>query len=610
VAAYAWVGRILRVDLTERRITEEETMRYGEKYIGGRGVAARVAWEEMPPGIDAFSPENRLLFMTGPLTGTMAPTAGGRIEVCGVAPQAYPTPRYTRSSMGGHWGPELKYAGYDGVIIQGRAEEPTYLWVQDGEAEIRDASRLWGLDTFATQKAILREQGKTVKVVCIGQAGERLVRFAVIQSGVESAAGQGGFGAVMGSKNLKAIAVRGTGGVRVARPDQFLDVCEHVRQVIHGPMPEDRPGFSPENKSSCLACSARCLVFRRVEDEVVALHCCSGAYPTLKPEEAGLKAALLADKYGLNHWEIVHGFGGSVGGWLNKCKSAGVLTEDDIGIPLEPESGEFLCEMLRRVAYREGIGDIFAEGLARAADILGKGRELLPHVAHGYQTHWDGHIYGAPRFPYWLVSALTWALDSRDPMVHGYASQITSWWAWGKGPLTIEQVKRIYGKVTGCERAVDPEGGYEHRAQPTIWHQNRDAVKDSLQVCDIFFPLFFSRYSEDGYGDTAAEANLFSAATGVEMTEAELDMMGERIFNLERAIMAREGRTRAYDEASTDYFKKPDHEGVKMDETRFRALMDEYYDLRGWDRVTGWPTRAKLEQLGLRDVADQLDRLP
>ncbi|MEM2904580.1 MAG: aldehyde ferredoxin oxidoreductase N-terminal domain-containing protein [Candidatus Bathyarchaeia archaeon] len=601
--SYGYAGQILKVDLKTGRVTTAATSVYAGKYLGGRGVAARVAWEEIPPRTDAFNPENRLIFMTGPLTGTLAPTSGGRVEVTGVGAQVYPEPRYTRSSMGGHWGAELKYAGYDGIILHGKASSPVYLWVRDGEAEVLDAAGLWGLDTYETQLELRKRHGKRTETVCIGPAGENLSRIAVIQSGLESAAGQGGFGAVMGSKNLKAVAVRGSGGVKVAKPEEFQAACSRAAALAGTPQ-----GSRGRRDAVAKACTMSCTVetcgmrvHKQPGGRVAAVHCCSGYYLNLVPYEEGARAAELANRLGLNHWEIVHGFGGSVGGWLQKCKDAGILKEQDLGVPLRApldfDDGEFWCRLLPMMAYRQGIGDIFADGVPRAADRLAKGKAYLPHVAYGFETHWDGHIYGAPCYPYWLVSALTWATDSRDPMVHGYAQAVSRWWDRFRGPLTIEQIKKVAAKTYGFAETVDPESGYRFKAEPTIWHQNRDCVKDSLCVCDQVFPVMYSRETADGAGDTGLEAQLLSAVTGRETSEAELDRIGERIFNLERAIMAREGRTRKDDEEAASYFKQPDPQGIAM---------DEYYSLRGWDLEKGWPTRAKLNQLSLSDVADEL----
>jgi len=598
--------------LSSRRFAVAETSIYADMYLGGRGIAARIAWEELPPRTDAYASENRLIFMTGPLTGTLAPTSGARIEITGVGPQVYPEPRYTRSSMGGHWGAMLKYGGYDGIVIYGKASSPVYLWVNDSKAEIAGAEDLWGLDTYETQLELRRRHGRTVETVCIGPAGENLTRIAVIQSGLESAAGQGGFGAVMGSKRLKAITVQGSGAVKVAKPTEFLAACRRAAWLAGTPqgIPEGQREATKACTMSCTITACGMNVRRYAGERIAAVHCCSGHYLSLVPVEEGARAADLANRLGLNHWEIIHGFGGSVGGWLQKCKDAGLLSAEELGIPLRApldfDDGELWCRLLRMMAYREGAGDLLADGVPRAADRLGKGKAYLPHVAYGFETHWDGHIYGPPCYPYWLVSALTWATDSRDPMVHGYAQAVSRWWDRFKGPLTIEQIKRVAAKTYGSAEAVKPGSGYGFKAEPTIWHQNRDCVKDSLCICDQVFPVMYSRQTPDGAGDTGLEARLLAAATGKATTETELDRVGERIFNLERAIMVREGRTRADDWEATAYFRKPDAQGISMDASRFRALMDEYYGLRGWDLERGWPTRAKLAELGLSDVADAL----
>ena len=604
---YGWIGKILRVDLSSGRIWEESVEEEIQRFLGGRGLGAWYAWKELPPGIDGFDEENRLMFLTGPLTGTLAPTSG-RFEVCGIAPQAYPRPHYTRSNVGGHWGPTLKYAGYDGVIVQGRAARPSYLWIEDGRAEVRDAGDLWGLDTFETQQQLKAQTGFDTEVMCIGPSGENLVRIAVIQSSLENAAGQGGFGAVMGSKNLKAVAVRGTGGIRVADPETFLHECTQIHRLI-----EERvlsPGSTtgepqPTSKACTLACTPRnCAMHikQNEEGEIIAIHCCSPPYLRYQPPEAGFRAAALANRYGINHWEMTLGYGGIKQSWFRLCKDAGVLTDDDFGMPFDLESGEFWCEVIRKIAYREGIGDALAEGVPRAADVLGKGHEFLPHVAYGYETHWDGHLFGSPIFPYWLVSALMWATDSRDPLVHGYAQEISRF----QGRMTVEQMMQAGARTYGSERSVDPESGYEWKTWPTVWHQNRLAVKDSLPVCDQIFPLIFHASAEDGYADVDAESRLFSAATGLTMSRAELDDIGARIFHLERAIMVRDGRTRSLDEEATQSFFKPDARGVSLDPEKFWKLLDEFYPMRGWDPETGRPTRATLEEAGLTDVADTL----
>ena len=320
-----------------------------------------------------------------------------------------------------------------------------------------------------------------------------------------------------------------------------------------------------------------------------------------------MEIELLCDKYGLNRWELNWMCFRRKDSWLRRAKEKGILTDEDFGMPFNPDDPHFWIELLRKIAYREGIGNILAEGMPRAADILGKGWDILPHVAHGYAAHWDGHLYGPPKFPHWLVSALRWATDTRDPLVHGYAQEITKWYGYGRGPLTIEDVERVSERVYGSRLAVSLDSGYEYKAEPAIWHQNRDAIKDSLPVCDqVGFPLIYSR---NGYGDAAAEAKLFSAVTGIDLTQDELERIGERIINLERAIMIREGWTRRDDEAVIPYFEKPDIDGIRLDRTKFLKLLDRYYELRGWNKANGYPTREKLEELNLKEVADELDKL-
>jgi aldehyde:ferredoxin oxidoreductase len=221
---YGWVGKILRVDLTTGIISEVPTANYVPKYIGGRGIGAKIHWDEITPAVGAFDPQNKLTFMTGPLVGTPAPSAS-RTTVQAVSPMTYPEELYASSTVGGHWGPELKFAGYDGIIIQGKSPSPVYLWIHDGLAEIRDAKHLWGLNTYDSQKAIWETHGKKTRILTIGPAGEHLVRMAIILSDVSSTSGTPGYGAVMGAKNLKAIAVNGTGGVPVAKPQELLDLA-------------------------------------------------------------------------------------------------------------------------------------------------------------------------------------------------------------------------------------------------------------------------------------------------------------------------------------------------------------------------------------------------
>jgi len=452
-------------------------------------------------------------------------------------------------------------------------------------------------------------------------AGENLVRIAVIHSEIENAAGQGGFGAVMGSKNLKAIAVRGSGEVAIAKPKDFMEACVYVGRIA-----KTSSGPRPELNLDCRACSMSCPVLGcglRIHRDVSGtlftrrykggVHCCAPALLRLTTMESGFEAAQLANLMGLNHWEIILGLGPLWANWLKNLRDSGYITDEDIGVPLDKklefQSGEFWSRLILKIAYKEGFGRILAEGIPRAADILGKGKEFSPHVGHGFATHWDGHFFRSPRYPFWIVSALNWATDSRDPNVHGYAQEIQYWWREGRGPVTMAQIEAISKRLYGSEKSVSLDSTYEWKAQPTIWHENNDCIKDSLLTCDQVFPIIFSRISPDGFGDTGADALLFRTATGINLDEYALRRVGERIFNLERCIMIREGRTRKDDEQVIPYFKKPDPKGITLDEEKFQRLMDEFYELRGWDPKTGIPKREKLEELGLDFIVQNLQRI-
>lgn len=614
MSSCGWTGKILEVDLTSGTTTVLDSLPYGPDFIGGRGLAARIAWDQMPFGVSAFDPENRLMFMTGPLGGTLAPTAGGRLEVCGLAPQAYPHEHYTRSSLGGHWGAELKYAGYDGLILHGRARQPVYLWIEDGRVEVLDAQDLWGLDTITTQCQLQVKHGKRIRTVCIGPAGENLVRIAVILSELQNAAGQGGFGAVMGSKNLKAISVRGTGSVRIAYPEEFLAASHHVTGLL-----SKKVTSPPEQKRPFKACTLACTFSNcgvQVFNDLYAPHqersyrggaMCTGIEicSCFDTWEAGFETSCVANRLGVNIYDVMYGYGPFGDHWLESLYDAGYLR--DLGLPggQKPDfrSGRFWSQLITKIAHRQGVGDMLAEGAARTETTLGLQPGSSPHVAHGFTSHWDGRYHWALPFPYWLVSALNWATDTRDPMVFGYAQELIRNWKHGNGPLSMQKVRKVGKRLYGSEQAVAPDSGYECKAQPTIWHENNDCVKDSLAVCSLNFPFTYSVEHPHGFGDTGAEALLFSTATGVRANEAALQMAGDRIFTLERAIQVREGRSCKQDAQVIPYFEKPDQGGVRLDPSQFGSLLADFYRLRGWDPVTGAPTAQKLTQLGLEFAA-------
>ena len=649
-----WVGKILRVNLDSGRIWTESSIEYGQKYLGGRGLAARIAWDEIPPGTAAFDPENLLIFCVGPLTGTSAPSSG-RTTICSLSPQST-YEWFSYSSVGGYWGPTLKYAGYDAIVVEGESPKPVYLWIDDDQVVLRDAEALWGQGIMYTQEHLMREHGPDVRVLSTGPAGENRCRISIIATGTGSAAGQGGFGAVMGAKRLKAVAVRGSGGIPIAHPEAFSDCTLNIAKEMHAPCgcpkeialdPDKVAEFGERFVPCTQQCASPVCLLGRFYPKVPgvlypekeysgAVFCVSnifsGALDTFYDWKTGFQAgfelAQISHDLGLNHWEL----GIGLVPWLRKCHQEGLLKDFD-GEVFDLDSPRFWESLFHKIVFREGIGEALAEGGVRAADILGFGQDLIPefYTAWGFAGHWDGRGDRANVviFPYWLVTALQWAVGTRDPMSsgHGYAQNIMMWSpmrALDEG-LDWETIADVGAEMYGTRDAVHPASGYKDKAYPAVVHGHRSVMKDSLTLDDQAYPRIYSHKTPDhfaraanGVEGPAFEYHMFRLVTGMEISEHEFEQMSERVFNLERALQVRNwDRTRQVDEAVIPYFEQVENwinpyigEGVGLDREKFSSLLDEYYALRGWDKVTGRPTTEKLVELGLSDVARELDERP
>ncbi len=664
-----WVGKILRVDLTNRKISEISTFDYVPKFLGGRGLGAKICWDEVPPEVGAFDPENRLIFATGPLQGTLAPSSG-RFMVLGKAPQTAPTESFTRSGIGGHIAPELKWAGYDGLIVQGKASKPVYLWITDGKAEILDATRLWGLDTYRTQQMIWKLHGPKTRVMVIGKAGENRSRIACILTDSGDASGQGGFGGVMGSKNLKAIAVRGTGSVTVARPKELMEITHRIQNLFSRKSFRSNP-YQPEEKGfkyniwgggygrgslsllegellnlchdpssgysqtpdGCFACPVSCRSHVKGPDIINGVAFCAQSYMYLEsmvhqPEKGYSKitwqAAKLADLYGINAYELM-----AIIPWLSDCYREKLLTEEGTGLPLkEIGSWNFISKLLHQMAEREGFGNLLAEGGQRAAAKLGGKAEKLAQMYYprsgkfgGFREHWV-YLGGFPTGYAVPPLALMWSLDNRDAMVsHSYISML-----WGAA-FTIGQnaltavpekifsilkpvMKAAYGSAEAAEffRTDGKSLNWKWTAPVVKRYHEHSILKDSYILCDILFPYLFNANSSDHVGDTTLESRLYSAVTGVEMSEEESYRKGEMLCTLERALAARDGRTRKDDILHDLYFEKEDAGGRKYLREDMERSKSDYYRLMGWNIKTGIPTTSALERWGLKEVAEDLQK--
>jgi len=663
-----WVGKILRVDLTTRKVSESSTFDYIPHFLGGRGLGAKICWDEVPPEVGAFDPENRLIFATGPLQGTLAPTSG-RFTVVGKSPQSAPVESFTRSGVGGHFAPELKWAGYDAIIVQGKASQPVYLWISDQKARILDAKDLWGLDTYQAQQALWKIHGNTTRVMVIGKAGENQSRIACILTDTGDASGQGGFGGVMGSKNLKAIAVHGTGSVNVAKPKELMKITHDIQRLFSRKSQEGNP-YEPEeqgfkyniwgggygrgsltllpgelldlcsDKSSsysqhpdgCFACPVSCRSRVKGPDITSGVALCAQSYMYLEsmvhePEKGYSKvtwqAAKLADLLGINSYELM-----AIIPWLSDCYRAKLITEQETGLPLEEiGSWKFISTLLHKMANREGFGDLLAEGgQAAAAKLGGKAEELslmyYPRAGKfgGFREHWI-YLGGFPTGYAIPPLALMWALDNRDAMVsHSYISML--WGAAasiGQNALTAvpEEIfpilKPAMQAAYGSEEAAEffgPDGkslNWKSTAPVVKRYHEHSLLKDSYIVCDILFPYVYNANSSDHVGDTSLESRLYSAVTGIDMSPEESFRKGEMLCTLERALAVRDGRTSQDDILHSIYFEKDDAGGRKYTREDLDRAKSDYYKLMGWDAKSGIPTRATLERLGLKDVAEGLE---
>jgi len=555
-----YAGSIARVDLSTGVVTDIPTEDYAEGYIGGRGMATRIYWEEVGPEVQAFDPENRLIFGTGPCAGFDG-LAGARWVVCGKSPGTNPH-FFSHSNLGGNWGAELKFAGFDGLVVQGSAERPVYLLIEDGKIQIKDASAIWGKGAVGVREMLKEELGKAVKVVATGPAGDNMTAHATLLAD-NDASGSGSLGAVMGSKKLKAIAVRGSGSVSAAHPRRLRDLLEHIEQLR-----KDAPQGSAQRregvaKDPCFGCADECQrgVYESSDGTAGKVMCQSGAFYNAwagpyygKPGDFSFRANRLCDDHGLNTKSIE-----SMVTWLEKCWQAGLLTEKDTGLPLDKiGSIEFMEALTGSIAHRRGFGEVLAQGLPGAAEVVGK--EALELLAGDVTRAGEAISYGPQAF---IASGLLYALDPRQPIqqLHELMRLSLLWVPWAEGKpnahFSSDVFRAIAKRFWGSERAAD-FSTYEDKALAAKMIQDRQLVKDSLILCDTPWPLFYVEHSADHVGDPFLESEIYSAITGMEATEEGLYGTGERIFNLQRAILSREGhRGRVFDRVPESSYNVP-----------------------------------------------------
>ncbi len=622
---HGWMGKILKIDVSDGRVETEPTEPYIDQYLGGRGIGVRLVYDLLKPGTDALAPENPLIFSMGPLSGTAMPSSG-RTDVTALSPLSN---LRAKSNFGGYWGPEAKYAGYDHIVIQGKAEKPSYIWITEDAVEIRDAAHLWGKDTFETQKLIQQELGDPeIKVVCIGPAGENLVRFACLITEVAGAAARGGLGAVMGSKNIKAVAVRGRKPVGVARPAEMLEASLALnREIRESPACHELstygvvrfvammyqlsffpvgyfedvhweeiiekyggPAFVDKHQIKnvgCFACPIRCKNFLHVPEIGKGFTTCepwSGFTGSVWNLDMNVfwKAIHLTNRMGLDSTET-----SACIGLLMELYHEGLITEKETdGIAMTRGSEAAIMETVRKLSLREGYGDVLAEGQRAFAEKIGPAAVEKLDIVKGLAPH-------PYEFRAYKGSGLMQAVGHRGDPLPMRGSLIE--FEWHNAPEWFQETaEKMYGKAG----AAIPSS-YDGKAVSTIISEHNNLAVDSMGVCTWPYTLFIFHTIDKA-------AHMFNLITGKDWDVAHILHIAERLRNLERLFDVRQGLTRQSDDLPKKFFEKPlskgKYKGAVLDRGKFENMKDEYYLLRGWDKKTGAPTKEKMDELGLNEM--------
>ena len=630
---YGWGGEILYVDLTEGEIRKEALSKeLREKFIGARGINIKLLWDLQKPGIDPLSPENVLIYGVGPLTGSTVPTSG-RTTITAKSPV---TNLYVKVSMGGAFSGALKFAGYDNIVFQGKSAKPVFLWIDNDNVELRDAGHLWGLDVRETDKTLKKEFGdRDVRISCIGPAGENLARPAAIMCSVYNAGARSGVGAVMGSKNLKAIAVRGTGVIKAKDPERLTEVVLPVIERLRvRPSPYGTSGLinmlndghvlptrnftegrldeayqiSGEyfveggyrtRRIGCFSCIRGCHIYTTVKEGPYSCYSGGPEYEScfalgsstcVTDTEALLKANELCNLMGLDTISA-----GIIIAWAMESYERGVLTSEDTeGLDLSFGNEEALVKLIPMIARGEGkIGALLAEGTMRAAKRVGR-------------------------------DSLKWALVNKKGLeisgvdTRTYKTRALSYSVNPKGPdHLVHQVSNrpeVVMEATG-DADYTPPTTSKQDAQIVAWYADRYAVTDALGLCSFTGDVIHT--------NAEVMAEMYSAVTGVEVAPDELMMCGRRLYNLERCYNIREGLDRSYDDMPWRLMNEPvdwdlptapsarrgwqAEKGATSSLEQINEQLDEYYKLMGWDLEKGYPLKDTLKKLGLHDVIVTLE---
>ncbi len=600
-----WHGKFLRVNLSSGKITTQSFDEdYARKYLGGRGFAAKILWDELKPGIDPLGSENKLVFAIGPLTGMALPSSS-KIVVAAKSPL---TGGYGDGNLGTKFAVQLRKAGYDGIIVEGKADSPVYIHIKDNDVNILPAVDLWGKGYYEAHEILEKEYGSNAGIVGIGPAGENLVKFAVVRSQEGRAGGRPGMGAVMGSKNLKAIIAEGSHDFPLADPETIkadgkvgydevkqASAYEHwmrqgttmvlawcnetstlpVKNFYYGTWDEAK-GIDGEMlekltiaRYGCPRCNMRCgLTIKDENDEESELD-----YENIGMLGSNLLVSNLtkvgtlnrmADDYGLDTISL-----GSVIGFAAECSEKGIIDEK-----IAWGDTEGFKELIKKITFREGIGDLLAEGTRKAAEKLGNGTAHFAMQVKGLEVS----AYNCYTTPGMALSFGTSPIGA-----HHKDAWVISW--------EVQTGRDSYGP--------------EKAAKVIEFQRIRGGMFESLTTCR--FPWIELGFSLDWY------PKYLEAATGMKWSLDDLWEIGDRIYALIRAFWVRELQenwTREMDYPPGRWFDPlPEGPlaGTKLDKEKYDQLLSEYYNQRGWDE-RGIPTKSALTKLGLEDVASELEK--
>ena len=627
-----YAGKILRVNLTREKIFHEKLNNdFIKKFLGGKGFASKILYDIIKPRINPLAPENVLVFAIGPLNGTFWPQSGRYI----VASKSPLTGIWGESHSGGHWGNELKYAGFDAIVIEGASKNPVYLYIQDEEVEIKDAKHLWGRTVEETEKIIEEEVGyKRVPMICIGQAGENLVRYSAIITRPNGVAARAGMGAVMGSKKLKAIAVKGFKSPEIANPDEFYEFATQAQERLKAspftinlrkygtaglvdimneigrfPTKNHQTGVFPmaykinaetisskykSRNKACFNCPIGCKQYGMIGlGQFAGFDNASPEYETLNSLggrcwnddlETILYMNWLCNQYGLDTIST-----GAVISFIMELWEKGIITKEDTnGLDFSWGNKETMIEVIKKIAFREGIGNILAEGVKKASEIIGKGSEKYAMHVKGLEIpSQDGRAHKS------MAIAHATSPRGADHLRHctfydeiGFPDAIVSRFGEQYLPEMADRLAIKYKGILakGCEDAA--------------------AIMNALPLCvsgGTFWPplIWWNEMSE-----------IYSITTGISLSASDLKLIADKIVNLKRAYNIKHCLSKKDDNLPERFLKEPLPEGPpKGHVVELEPMLSEYYKERGWDLKTGLIPRKKLEALGLKSVADELEKI-